>query len=436
MAELYNCAITNNQVCSSVVTYMEERFLPDAQYQLLNEELKKYFNEYKVAPQYGLIEQRLSCSRSASELLDEIRNTAVSKDTDSIRDQFEEYLKIVQFKKMLKDAQKKYDDGERMRALAECVRTAMEINKFTLKPEEFVDIADTAIDRLRDNKLAYENPKSTPVNSFYIDGLDVMNKGAELRTQLTVFMAMSGVGKTHIARYIGFNCAYMSGHNVLHFQLEGSEKEATDAYSAMLFQESAYNYSKGFVAQHAIDTFEKKLQESSGTLKVRAYPKFGKEISTIDLRNEVEKYKEKFGKYPDVIIIDSLDLLTDASCKNWDAKNLRHKRIAVAQDLKDLAGEVNAWVVATYQATIENPDWVNDEKNVLTAYNTSECKGLQRPCTHLITLNQSRVEYREETMRIYADKFRFSKKSEPFKICTNYEHELFYDRERTLNLPQ
>lgn len=127
--------------------------------------------------------------------------------------------------------------------------------------------------------------------------------------------------------------------------------------------------------------------------------------------------------------------MTDASGKNWDSKSLRFKRIATAQDLKDLAALTNAWVIATYQATIEQADWVNDEKNVLTAYNTSECKGLQRPCTHFISLNQSRKEYKENTMRLYADKFRFCKKGEPFRIATDYEHERFYDRQRTLNLP-
>ena len=155
----------------------------------------------------------------------------------------------------------------------------------------------------------------------------------------------------------------------------------------------------------------------------------------MDLRNECEKYREKFSVYPDVIIVDSLDLLTDSSRKSWDTNGLRLKRIAVAQDLKDLAGEIGAWVVATYQATVENPEWVNDEKNVLTAFNTSECKGLQRPCTHFISLNQSKNEYNESIMRIYVDKFRFCKKRDAFRIAIDYEHERFYDRERTLNLP-
>ena len=91
-------------------------------------------------------------------------------------------------------------------------------------------------------------------------------------------------------------------------------------------------------------------------------------------------------------------------------------------------------MVVTYQATIENRDWLNDEQNVLTEYNCAEAKGLSRPITHLITLNQSTNEMRENTMRLNVAKSRFFKKGDPFKIATDYENERFYDRERTLNI--
>lgn len=436
LAELYNCAITNNQICSVVCRYMEDAFLPDPQYQLLNATLKSYFNEYKTAPQYGILTQRLASSRAVSELLEEIRDCATGTDPDGIRDQFEEYLKLVQFKKIFKTVSKLYEEGARIDAMMSFTREAQLLQQFSLKPEEFIDIAATYEERLRENKMRHECPSEKPVCSFYIDGLDEMNHGSNLRTQLSVFMAMSGVGKSHAARWIGWNAAYVSGLDVLHFQLEGSSSETTDAYSAMLTGSTTRDYESGRINNHTLEHLMTLLDTYKGTLKVKAYPKFGKEISTLDLRTECDKYRERFGKYPDVIIVDSLDLLTDASGKSWDVKGLRHKRIATAQDLKDLATELNAWVVATYQATIENPEWVNDEKNVLTAFNTSECKGLQRPCTHFISLNQSKKEYREGTMRIYADKFRFCKKGEAFKIATDYEHERFYSRERTLNLPQ
>lgn len=103
-----------------------------------------------------------------------------------------------------------------------------------------------------------------------------------------------------------------------------------------------------------------------------------------------------------------MDLLTDASGRKYGENGERHRRIAVANDLKDIAADENVWVVVTYQSTIESQEWLNDEKNVLTEYNTAEAKGLARPLTHLITLNQSLNERKEHTMRINVAKSRFS----------------------------
>jgi hypothetical protein len=135
-----------------------------------------------------------------------------------------------------------------------------------------------------------------------------------------------------------------------------------------------------------------------------------------------------------VVIIDSIDLLTDSSGRKYGENGERHKRIAVANDLKDLAADENVWMVGTYQSTIENRDWLNDEKNVLTEFNTAEAKGLARPMTHLITLNQSDRERKEHTMRLNVAKSRFFEKGEPFKIATDYDNEQFYDQVRTMNI--
>lgn len=437
LIELYNAAMTDSYICSIVVTYMKDEYLPDQQFQQFTAVLKNYYHDYKCAPKYGVMEQLVSKSRALTELYEEIREGSTDADQEALRDQFENYLKAIRFKRVYKEIGKIFDDGERMKAIIEGNRVFKELSSFTLKPDEFVDVAGSFDDRLRDNKERYnDETKHKPVNSFYIDGLDELNQGRDLRKQLSVFFAMSGVGKSHLIRWEGANCAYVGGHNVLHVQLEGSESETLDAYQAGLIKTQAFAFESGRIGQHQIDQFHKQLKDYAGTLKVKAYPKFGKEISTIDIRNDCEKYKEKFGYYPDVLLVDSIDLLTDSSGKTWDNKSLRFKRIAVANDLKDLAGELNMWVCASYQATIENQKDVNDEGFVLDGYNLSEAKGLQRPCTHLVSLNQSRNEYKENKMRLYVAKARFFRKSEPFTIVTDFEHEIFYSREATLNLPQ
>lgn len=132
--------------------------------------------------------------------------------------------------------------------------------------------------------------------------------------------------------------------------------------------------------------------------------------------------------------MDSMDLLTDANRRSWGADHERAKRIAVANDLKDLAADEKVWMVVTYQSTIEDREWLNDERNVLTEYNCSEAKGLARPCTHLVSLNQSSAERKENVMRLHVAKSRFFQKGDTIRIATDYDNEVFYDGQRTLNL--
>lgn len=56
------------------------------------------------------------------------------------------------------------------------------------------------------------------------------------------------------------------------------------------------------------------------------------------------------------------------------------------------------------------------------------------PCTHLISLNQSSAERKENVMRLHVAKSRFFKKGDTIKIATDYDNEVFFDAQRTLNL--
>lgn len=436
LAELYNCAITNNQICSVVSRYMEDTFLPDQQYQMLNSALKSYFAEYKTAPGYGLISQRLSTSRAVSELLEEIKEVASNTNTESIRDQFEEYLKLVRFKQIMRDVNKLNEDGARLNAMKSFVKEATQLQQFSLKPDELLDVAKTYEERLTKNKMQKEDDGRKPVTSFFIDPIDAINQSRSLRTQLTMILAMPGTGKSHAIRHIGFNAAYIAGLDVLHIQLEGSVAECADAYSAMLTGISTYDFERGIVNSHALDSLREKLKTYAGSLKIKSNSRFGKEYTTGDLMTECEKYKERFFKYPDVVLVDSADLMGDSSGKSYDNKSLRFKRLAVFQELKDIATITGCWLVASYQATIESQDFVENEKKHLGMYNVSEGKGISRPCTHVISLNQSSKERNEGILRINIDKFRFAPKCDPFKIAIDFDRECFFDRERSLNLIQ
>lgn len=332
---------------------------------------------------------------------------------------------------------KLYNQSKQDKAEALLREYAEWLSGFTLKSSAFVDVGKTFIARFRQNQAREieEQQSALPqVTRFYIPYVDALNAGRNLRGQLTCFLASTGVGKSHIVKYIGTRANVDDGLHVLHFQLEGSEEEALNAYSGSLIAKNAYYFERGKISETEMRRYEKMVEALSGSITVRCFPRFNARVSTLDIKNGIVEYRKKTGHSPDVVIIDSMDLLTDASRRVWNAEYERSKRIAVANDLKDLAADEKVWMIVTYQATIENRDWLNDEKNVLTEYNCSEAKGLSRPCTHLISLNQSSAERNEDVMRLHIAKSRFFKKGDTIKIATNYDDEVFFDAQRSLTL--
>lgn len=435
LMDLYYTCMENEYILALVMEHIELKQLPDRDFQTFHKTIREYYKKNKKSPTFSVLKQLLVRQRGAMELLEDISDTANTLETDDALSQLDGYIRQVKFQQAYKESGELYNKS----GFEEAEKRMAEYHKwsedFNLISAEFVDVIGTFGTRFKANRQKHNSvSKRSPITRFYIDELDARNNGRNLRGQLSCFLAPSGVGKSHIARWIGKNACQIDGLNVLHIQLEGSEDEVVDAYAASLVSCNAFKYETGTLRDSEVEEMEELVRSISGNLHVKSYPKFGAHVSTVDVNTAIQDYKKRFGVSPDVVIIDSMDLLTDSSGQHYTEKGERLKRIKVANDLKDLASDENVWMVVTYQSTIENQEWLNDEKNVLTAYNTSEAKGLCRPLTHLITLNQSNREEKENTMRLHVAKSRFFKKGEPFKIATDYEHERFYDNERSMRL--
>lgn len=431
---IYTC-LENEYILSVVCQHIENSYLPDRESQAIMRILKQSYKDRKKAPDASIILQKLSGNKQASHFMRDILETAGAIEQGQCLDQIEEYIRRVKYTNAIKDSSIFYNQGkfqQSHKAIQEYVEWA---NIFSLHNSEFIDVIGSFESQFMENRQKHNQGNTyQPITRFYIDDLDAANEGRDLRTQLSCILAPTGVGKSHAARWIGKNACQIDGLHVLHFQLEGSKEEVVNAYAASLVECSSFKYSSGVLRNTELEHYKELIKGAAGTLHVKSYPKFNSHVSTIDIRDSIREFKKVHHIDPDVVIIDSMDLLTDASGKKYRDDGERHKRIAVANDLKDLAADENVWMVVTYQSTIENRDWLNDEKNVLTEYNTAEAKGLARPMTHLITLNQSDNERREHTMRLNVAKSRFFEKPPFFKIATNYDNEQFYDRKRTLQL--
>ena len=435
--ELYSAAIRIDMVCNVLTGHMRKEYLPDRSFQKVQEVFSSHYRTYKVAPSYAVLLQAFSGDYDTIELINTFREYDSDSNPEIIIDMFESYIKGVELQIVYSEVGKLYNQNQQKKAEEKLTEYAEWLSGFTLKTSSFIDVAKTFSQRFEQNRekeLEISRSGYKEVTRFYIPDLDELNAGRNLRGQLSCFLASTGVGKSHIAKHIGIRANIDDGLHILHFQLEGSEEEALNAYSGGMISKNAFYYERGKISDFEMRRFEQMVKEFAGSITVRSFPRFNARVSSMDIKNGICEYRKINSCNPDIVIIDSMDLLTDASKRVWGAEHERSKRIAVANDLKDLAADEKVWMVVTYQATIENRDWLNDEKNVLTEYNCSEAKGLARPCTHLISLNQSSAERTENMMRLHIAKSRFFKKGDTFKIATDYDNEIFYDAQRTMNL--
>lgn len=435
--ELYAAALRCDALCGILTQHMLSEYLPDRSFQQVQQVLANHYTTYKAPPTYAVLTQALGADYDAVELLNTFREYDQGQNTEALTDLLEAYIKGVKLQAVYAEVGKLYNQSRQQKA-EEVLRAYAEwLAGFTLKSSSFVDVAATFTERYEQNRRREEQQAHSDmpqVARFYIPYLDALNNGRSLRGQLTCFLASTGVGKSHIAKHIGIRADIDDGLHVLHFQLEGSEQEALNAYSGGLISRNAYYYEQGKLPEAEMLCLTRLVEQYAGSITVRSFPRFNARVSTLDIRNGIAEYRKINGRQPDIVIIDSMDLLTDASRRVWNAEHERAKRIAVANDLKDLAADEKVWMVVTYQSTIEDREWLNDERNVLTEYNCSEAKGLARPCTHLISLNQSSAERKEDIMRLHVAKSRFFKKGDTIKIATDYDNEIFYDAQRSLAL--
>ncbi len=435
--ELYATAIRYDAVCGILVAHMRREFLPDRSFQRVQEVFANHYRNYKCAPTYAVLSQTFSQDYDAIELIETFREYNGEQNPEVVVDMLETYIKGVELQAVYGEVGRLYNQNKQDQAQEKLKSYAEWLSGFTLKTSAYIDVVKTFSMRFRRNQQKENevvNSGQRQVKRFYIPDLDELNNGRNLRGQLTCFLASTGVGKSHMAKHIGIRANIDDALHVLHFQLEGSEEEALNAYSGGLISRNAFHFERGKISDLELRHFEKELEKYCGSITVRSFPRFNSRVSSMDIKNGIAEYRKINGHSPDIVIIDSMDLLTDASRRQWGAEHERSKRIAVANDLKDLAADESVWMVVTYQATIENRDWLNDENNVLTEYNCSEAKGLARPCTHLISLNQTANERSEDTMRLHVAKSRFFRKGDTFRIATDYDNEVFYDATRTVNL--
>ena len=186
----------------------------------------------------------------------------------------------------------------------------------------------------------------------------------------------------------------------------------------------------------AIDKRLKEMNTIGKELFIYAFEKF-EHVSMYEIRDIILEYHKINGFFPDMIIIDYLQLLATGENKKLDTDPAYEKKKLnrVAELMKNIAVEFDTRILTAAQTSdIEFRQW-NDPDFVITRSNTEADRTLAKSFSYIFSSNQTIEEQKNNLMRIYIDKFRNYKVSQPiFKIKTAYDHGRFYDRMKTLKM--
>jgi replicative DNA helicase len=320
-------------------------------------------------------------------------------------------------------------------------KESIDIVNFSLRASknQFLRVFSDFTSQNKDKQLKHERGEDVSEKvPFGIDILDDKTFGGIDVGDIAMWIMRSGVGKSTVLKWTGMYACRL-GYDVLHIQLEGSKQEAFDKYSQIWTKLDYKDLKFGDISKDKMDQLKNVISEMNKVGKelfIYSFEKFG-EASIVDVRDIVIEYQKMKGKFPDIIIIDSLDLLkTGENTKiDTDPNWKKDKMQRVAQRMKDIATEFKTRILtATQTSDVPFSLW-NDIDKVIDRSHTEGDRTLVKPFSFVFTFNATMDEIKNNVGRIFIDKFRNYKINDPIcKIATKYDKGSFYDRKRTLEI--
>jgi hypothetical protein len=362
-------------------------------------------------------------------------------DAEPILRQLEKYIKDVRFQMLWDDVieiHKKQDAEKAIRAMA---AGSQEIVEFSIFKDNgnflkvFEDFQKMQLDKQIRKEEDRGNKEKIP---FGILPCDIISNGGTDRKDTVLWIMRSGVGKSTVLKWHGMHACRL-GYSVLHIQLEGASEEAYDKYTQIW---SALTYNTVKTGEVVGDDYERLLRIAQDMvvmkhdISIKSFEQFD-EASMIDVRDAVVEYVKELGKAPDILILDSIDLVNPGDGYKYgaDTQSIKMKLQNSARKFKNICNEFDMRGLTATQASDVKADVWNDPDKVITRSDTSGDKNLSNSFSWVFSGNQTIDEEKAKTMRIYFDKVRYyNAKSRVFPICTNFQLGRFFDAHRTKKL--
>jgi len=440
LLEIFKLLFRKKEFVEICIKHLEYHFIPNVEFKEIWQEFVRQYKINNLLPTFGTISQKFSTEPKIQDCLIKIKETVI-EDEDSVYKNFENFLKdslSIEFYDNFGDL---YNKGSKEEARHLLREYSEKFNRFSIKDNLiFKSIFSGFRERIYERQVRNILERVETLGditskkaSFGIDELDDKSNGGVDKGDCALFLAQSGVGKTKLLRWIGVTNAQL-GKLVLHIQLEGTRAECEDGYDATWSAKNLSLLELGELTEEEIDELSKvaeKIYSNNGEIVVRAFEQFGN-VTTSDILESIDEIERIYGKTPDVLLIDYLELMEPGDGRKYAVSQEKEKRQQLAKELKNIAVTKKTSIFTCTQASSVSPEDLNREDFVMTRYHISGDKGQLFAYSYFITLNQTNDEYENDVMRLYGDKFRKYKGKMLIRIAQKYDLDKFYDRNRTL----
>lgn len=439
--ELFKLAFYKRDIIEAITQHLKYNYIPVELkgYKKILKYITTFWQTNQKLPSLGQLTQSLQDIEVYS-IVEKMNNIKTLPDKEQTLLTLENFIKRVRFQQLYQKIADLYNDGDQEGAISLQAKESQEIVNFSIK-EKTSYIADVFNDfKARDEERFIESQdvvKPTIKIPFGIDALDACAHGGSEPGEIDCFLGRSGTGKTKWLRWRGVSAA-RRGFRVLHIQAEGTMKEALIGYDGTWTGILKKDIKKGNISSKTVIKLEKVINEigrKKGNIKVVSFEQF-ETASMRDVRNIVLDYIKMYGEPPHLLILDYLELFDPGNGKRYstNTEGEKYRREASARQFKNICNEFGIVGATASQANDIPPADFNRVDWYMTRHNVAGAKGLIDPFSYFFTFNVSLDEYKKDLARIYVDKMREYPAGQLIRICTDYDHDRFYDRKATLNM--
>jgi archaellum biogenesis ATPase FlaH len=285
--------------------------------------ITKYADKYKSVPTCNIVNAACNQQLQIHDLL--------PADCEWLLDEFERFSRHKSLERAILASADLLEKGE-YGPVETMIRNAVQLSLTRDMGTDYFEDPRTRLQKLKDSN----GQVSTGWPS-----LDIKLFGGFNRGELNIFAAPSGGGKSLFLANLAINWS-LQGLNVIYFTFELSEELVGLRMDSMMTNIPSREIFRNI---DEVELRVKQIGRKAGNIRVKYMPS-GKTAN--DLRAYIKEYSIRTGQFPDVILIDYLDLMMPINSK-INPSDLYVKDKFVSEELRNLAMECKTLTVTASQ---------------------------------------------------------------------------------------